>query len=53
MLEDLANTFVGLGGALEVLLSADLLADILGLCRSAVSILPHSTLLGGASVRAV
>ncbi len=31
MLEDLADAFVGLCGAFEVLESADLLADILGL----------------------
>lgn len=32
MLEDLAHAFVRLGRALEVLLRADLLADVFGLC---------------------
>ena len=31
MLENLADTLVGLGGALEVLLGTDLLADVFGL----------------------
>jgi hypothetical protein len=38
MLKDLANTLVGLGGALEVLESTDLLADLLTLQANIVSI---------------
>jgi hypothetical protein len=38
MLKDLANTLVGLGGALEVLESTDLLANLLTLQANIVSI---------------
>ena len=37
VLEHFANAFVGLGGALKVLLGADLLADVFGLCSGVVS----------------
>lgn len=39
MLKDLPNTFVGLGGAFEVLLSTNLLADIFGLLTVLITVL--------------
>ena len=38
MLEHFADALVGFGGALEVLLGADLLADIFGLCSDVLSV---------------